>query len=60
MSQSRSTPVSNTPPFESFTAPNLCAIFEVGPKRVTSETTSGEQVQELRDARASFKGFWPA
>jgi hypothetical protein len=43
--------------FESFTAPNLCAIFEVGPKRVTSETTSGEQVQELRDARASFKGF---
>ncbi len=43
--------------FEPFTDPNLRAIFEVNPERVTIETSDGELVQDLRDARARFKGF---
>jgi len=43
--------------FEPFTDPNLRTIFEVDAERVTIETTDGEQVRELRDARAGFKGF---
>jgi hypothetical protein len=43
--------------FEPFTDPNLRVIFEVDTERVTIETTDGEQVRELRDARAGFKGF---
>jgi hypothetical protein len=42
--------------FTPFTDPGYRSVFEVGPERVTIETTSGDLVEQRLDARAAFKG----
>jgi hypothetical protein len=43
--------------FTPFTAPDLRSVFEVGPERVTIETTDGEVVQQRTHPRDAFTGF---
>jgi hypothetical protein len=43
--------------FTPFTAPGLRSVFEVGPERVTIETTDGDIVQQCTHPRDAFTGF---